>query len=732
MNITEELNQIIIKYQLDRYYPRFRMKLQAEKIIEEIILGIEDKAHIIFVGNSDTEVDYTKNLVSNYRRCKGYILIDSIDDQAMWNELKRADKVYWVSFHNMEKAIEILEEHQLVYENMYDIFLRRGLVFEDDFFYLLANNYMDFPLPGRNSPLWKRRGSCQIEYFSLNMRYKKTKNSMVKKELLGKMLFLTLYMKNFVEAKKCVQEIMRNETNEKVEAAWSEITALLDEIKQRLLQRKYGDVVWFWMDNVSYDKADNMVYLNRMKEQSISFSNAFTNTPYTNTTLRAIFCQKRNVAEQAYNISNIDCNSSAMFAYLTENSYHVKIISKYFIKHFAENNKLEFYDSASINFWAILDYLMSIDEKCFILAHALIETHTPYLSFKMCSFNNNEEMADWGKQELDEQLEFYSSFLGRNVMRIFMSDHGWQGGDFLASHHIHLDAYHSAIKPRKIDGMFSVLDFYPLIRQLIEKKEVDSETFQREFIPIENLDRYNRTDIEAIFKSRQMDLIHSFGYLGVISKDELYVRFSVGNEYQHNRNNSNWRPLLYLKNGIENDKNLEILRQEAGVYPLGILEEDKFKYSRYLHKLYEAYCIKSQKFMEALNTYLSAILLNYEDDSVTIRTGGSHSYYLYAILSEDNQRKIGGFIDYDTKCLCQAYGKKIISRVSQVDEKVKLVILSSYLHRDKLKEETEEYPKHVKAIDIYDVFEKMGCHFKGAFFEEMGLQEEDYDRVYKP
>ena len=33
MNITEEFNTIIIKYKLDRHYPRFQKKLKAEQII---------------------------------------------------------------------------------------------------------------------------------------------------------------------------------------------------------------------------------------------------------------------------------------------------------------------------------------------------------------------------------------------------------------------------------------------------------------------------------------------------------------------------------------------------------------------------------------------------------------------------------------------------------------------------------------------------------------------------
>lgn len=734
MNITAELNQIILKYQLDRYYPRFRMKLEAEKIIEKVIQGTGEKAQIFIVGTGKDAVDQTRALIGKYRQIKCFIMTDKIYDQSIWDELKQADKVFLVSFHNAEKAVKLLEDHQVIFENLYDTFLCHGLIFEDEYYHILADNHSDYKLPDMHDRALCERGALQLEFFTLKKKYARSENAMLKNILLGQLLFLTLYMKNFVEAKRCVKEIQRGGTNENVEAAWVEIVNLLENMKEKLQQRKQKDIVLFWMDAVSFDEAGEMTYLNKMKEKSLSFSNAFTNMPYTNSTLRAVFCKKRAVADQSYKIEKINSNSSEMISYLKENDYHIKVISQSFIKSFDEEKEPEYYDAASISFWNVLQYMLSDDEKLFILAHALEETHAPWLSLKITSLENREEMAHYGRQELDEQMEFYGSFFGKDVMQIFMSDHGWQAGDFLRIHHIHMDFYHRDIIPQKIDEMFSVLDFYPLIRQLIEEKKMDPEAFRREYVPIENLDRYNAADIKSMFKNKTLDLIRAFGYMGVISKNEIYVRFSVGNEYQHNRDNTNWRPLLVLESEIENDKNLEVLRKEAGIYPPEILEEEKFASSRYLYELHKVYRVKSKALIKALNMSLSKVLSGYEDGTVAIRTGGMHSYYLYAVLDENLQSKIGVFIDYNPRCLCAACGKKIISKEA-LGEKwagVKAVILSSYIYRDKLREEAMQYPTHVNVIDLYDVFEQIGYSFKNEFYGSMGLQEEDYDVVYKP
>lgn len=732
MNITEELNQIIVKYQLDRYYPRFQMKLQAQRIVEEIIQATDEKAQILLVGTGKEAVDCTRALIGKYRQTECFIISDMLYDQDIWNKFKQADKVLFVSFHNAVRTIELLENHHITFENLYDIFLCRGLIFEDEYYRIVPSNYNDYKLPDMHERTMCDRGVLQLNFYTIKRKYEKSKNVVLKNILLEKMLFLTLYLKNFVEAERCVKEIQHNGSNESVDAAWAEIKDLLERIKDKLLQRKQKDVVWFWMDAVSFDDSKEMTYLRKMKEKSLSFSNAFTNMPYTNPTLRAVFCQKRCVSDQSYKIEKINSNSSEMLSYLKGNGYHVKVISQYFYQTFDEERGQEFYESASISFWSILQYMLLDDEKLFILAHALEETHAPWISIKTTTLDNRDEMAHYGRQDLDEQMEFYGSFFNKDVMQIFMSDHGWQSGDFLKSHHIHMDIYHSDIKPQKIDEMFSLLDFYPLIRQLMEEKKIDTEVFRREYVPIENLDRYNAVDVTNMFINKTIDLIRSFGYMGVISKNEIYVRFSIGNEYQHSRKDSNWRPLLVVEREIENDNNLEVLRQEAGIYPLEILKEEKFTYSGYLHKLYRIYRIRRKELIQSLNTYIMKILSDYEDGSVAIRTGGIHSYYLYAVLEENVQKKIGFFIDYNSQCLCAACGKKIISRDSLVEESIKAVILSSYIYRDKLKDEASQYPTHMSVIDIYDVFEQIGYFFRNEFYGTMGLQEEDYDKVYKP
>ena len=731
MNITKELDQIIVKYQLDRYYPRYRLKLRAEELIEKLILHTAETARIVLVGAHGDDTNYTEELVNRYREVKCYVLTDPDIAQAALHDLQSADLVYLVSFRNAWKTKAVLDEYHIRYEDLYDLFLCEGLVFEDEYYLVSVDIYQDHKLQVKFGKELRDRGALQIEYYFLTKQYEQTENAALREIISKKKLFLALYMKNFVEAEKCVKTMRQDGTDIHIEEAWKEITGLLDSIKTKMSQRRAEDILWYWLDSVSYDDAENMLYLQEMKDRSVSFTNAFTNMPYTHATLKAAFCQKRSVADRSYRIEVISEKNSNLYFWLKANGYQIKVLSKGFKKIFNKECEAQYYLAASSCLWKALEYLTGDDRKYFMLIQALEESHSPYFSFQMPTLANPAEMLYFGKKELDEQLAFYGSLLGGGILQIFMSDHGWQGGDFLASHHIHMDFFHPDIRPQKIDRIFSILDFYPVLRQLIEDRHIHDDMPAREYAPIENLDRYSTADIKEIFRRKNVDLIHAFGYVGVISQDEIYVRFSVGNEYQHSRKNPHWRPKLFVESDIEKPENAAKLRDAAGIYPLELLREDKFAYTRYLHKLFEIYRIREKELINAFNEKIAALLSECGDSSVAIRTGGEHSYYLYAILEETIKRKIGLFIDYTENCLCASYGKKVVDSIENVGKEIKVVLLSSFLYRQQLRDEAVTYPADIMVIDAYTVFEQMGYCFKQEFYGTMGLRESDFDHVYK-
>ena len=744
MNITDNLNQIIIKYHIDRYYPGFQMKLQADKLLKKTITekSAKDKK-IVFVSTNNDAIDYIKALIGEgeCEEIEGYVISEKTPDKFVWDHITDSHIVYLVSYHHMEMASKILEEHGIIYDTIYDILARHGLMFEDEYYYVIPNKYDDIKIPGRYSLSLKRMGNCQIEYFFLKSSYKQSREVVLRSTHLEKMLFLSLYMKNFVEATQCIKEMRDNNSiSDNIENAWAEITSMLDKIREVIQKRTCKDVIWFWMDAVSYEAYKEMTYLKCIKTQSISFSNAFTNMPYTNATLRAAFCQKTCVEDRSYIIRTIDNDSSEMLNWLTAEGYLVRTFSKVFVKSIKVDNirggeekgEENFYEAASLNFWNMLQSLMDRENKYFILAHAIMETHAPCLSFKMEGLGrcSEKELAYYGKKELDEQLQFYNSFLGKDSIRIFMSDHGRNAADFLERHHIHLDIYHTGYTPQKIDGMFSILDFYPLVRDVIWDRKFNWEALLRNYVPIENLDRYNREDIQDLFVNKKICPIWYFGYKGVITNSNIYVRFNIGNEYLFDRNHR-LIPLLCIKNIIETGENICSFRQRAGSYPLEILGEDKFKYSRYMHKLYEIYQVRSHTLIQYLNEKMKGLLFEEKENSVAIRTGGVHSYYVYAILSKELKQKVGSFIDFHRDCMCSLYGKEIVENMERCNEKIQTVILSSYRYREQLREEAKNYPSHIHVIDIYDVFDQMGYCFKQDFYLTMGLQEEDYDTIVK-
>lgn len=108
--------------------------------------------------------------------------------------------------------------------------------------------------------------------------------------------------------------------------------------------------------------------------------------------------------------------------------------------------------------------------------------------------------------------------------------------------------------------------------------------------------------------------------------------------------------------------------------------------------------------------------------------GGAHSVVLYYILSEENKRKVWGFIDGSSTCQCSKLQLPIIPPDYQELEAagIKAVLLSSYASLEALREEAKTWPSNIDVLDIYDYFDKNGINCTKAFYEVVGT-DEDYD-----
>ena len=728
MKITDQLNTIITKYNIDKYYPRFRKKIGAEKILKtEFLKTLNFEDGIILLATKQDDIDYTKRFIPKS------VLVEEV----VWENdkeiiLNKSGIIYFLSFHDRQGVIQYLETNKIAYKDIYDLFQLQGLICEDEYYHLFSeNSYMTYDFAKR--PGWMEKP--EVEYYLLNKKYYGATTNQYKLLYAEKMLFIALYMKNFLLAKECIYCLKNLECELQIEKAWEEINTLLERVRKSINVRDKKDIILFWMDAISYEQSDEMNYLSKIKEKSISFDQAFTVTPHTTPTLKNMFCQKMQVTDRAYKINKIDRKNSKTIQYLEKCGYEIKIISGYWtdlIEDYEIENKPGLFYPSSYVLWEGLECLLQDNNQSpqMIIVHALIEGHSPYLSASMADIDNVRQRIIDGKEELDRQLQFYNEFLGPSSVRFFMSDHGQD--DFKTRFHIHFDIYGSMIRPKKIKSLFSIADFHYVLKSVIEENSVLEEEVKRQFVPIEDLDWYSKVEIEKIFRNKMTLTLNRFGYRGVITQDVICAKFSPGIEWSISRGPfGGFEPQLYPQ--IQNHVDVNGLKTLFLDYPMQLKMDNKFIYTQYLYQLLEVYSKRSKVIM----AMLESVFEKFRDNSVAIRFGGMHSSKLYNLLSQKAKRKVGYFIDNDDKCLCAEFGKTILDtekfiQSANVDFEVEAVILSSFDHLSELRNESRKYPSSIEIIDIYEILERDGICCRENFYEKMGMADMDYERIYIP
>lgn len=731
-DINEELNKIIFSYHLDWCYPQYKNMYEAEKILRSVIKEIiSNHQRAIFIGNNKTELDFIRNISGDYNDIQ-FLLYSRKD--IFVQQMEKADwknyKVYLVSFYEAEYIERWFRLHDIRYQWIYDIFEQGGAFLQREFLSFGKENLRFlFDKETHNRGIYA--GSMQAELYCQQSKYNDTDDAEIKRIALEKCLFLSLYMKNFVVAKKYAFLLM--EEDEKYTYMWEEIQNLLNTIKEAVGSRKKKDIILYWLDAIPYGGEGDMPYLHHVMEKSIVFENAFTYMPYTNPTLRAMFLGKREIDDKAYRFSKITQQNSPVLAFLDEQGYDIKVFSGHFNGSFQPQYQPESFipDGLvpfSMKLWDMFSDMLKQKKKTLWIIHAL-EAHYPYLSSKMNDDNSGDDNKRHrlAKEEVDEQLAFYDTFINRDVYRIYMSDHGKEA---VYKYHILFNIYHRTLVPRRIKELFSLLDFGIILKQLITNNNIEEKAFYREYVEIGNCDWYNRDDIKAILQNKAALSLRFFGCKGVIDKDYIYLHYRTGKEWLHKRSDMLLcEPLLFYEcaDDISDSGQLMKYRELAEKYPEEVAADEKFRYSRYLYVLYQN-IIKHNNMNERIDA-INEMLKDYPVRSVGIRMGGVTSSMLYYVLSKENKEKIWGFIDRNKKCLCSKLALPVVSPDRIEDSKkagMKAILLSSYTYLETLREEAQTWPTDMDILDIYDYFDKNDIMCREDFYKVSGTNE-DYD-----
>lgn len=731
MNIDDELNKIIFKYHLDRCYPHYRNMYKAENFLRgEIDTVIQCCERVIFLGDDEAEIAFVRNMARGYMDIH-FQLYKHNETAALEDvDWKQYNKVYLLSYYGAEYIERWLREQHISYEWIYDLFAREEIVLQSSFLFLVKENLM--PMIDRNIYNHNSKtGSIQCELYCQQSKYYFTNDLKVKRIALEKCLFLALYMKNFVLAKEYIT-LLKKEDGQ-YQYVWEAIQELLYSIRKELRNRKTEDIIVYWLDAIPYGGENDMPYLQSIMKKSIVFENAFTYMPNTNPVLRALFLGKKDVDDRAYRIETITRENSFLIQFLEEENYDIKIISGYFNTHFPfqyQPDRFIFggFEAASAKLWDMVANMLRQQKKTLWIVHAM-DAHSPELNAKMNddNYKNSRMKYKLAKRELDGQLAFYDSLMSEQVYKIYMSDHGREA---MYRYHVLFNVYHRRWQPKRIEGLFSLLDFGIVLKQIILDREIQESAFIREYVEIGNCDRYNRHDIKAIFQNKAPLDLHLFGYKGVIDKNYIYIRYRTGKEWFHRRKEALLcEPLLFYdgRNDICEPERLPEYRELAGEYPEDIMNDDRFRFARYLCTLYEN-ILKHNNMSERVEI-INQMLQDYPNGSVAIRMGGVLSSKLYYILSDRNRKKIWGFIDSDAECLCSKLGMPVIApeKTAELNERgVKAILLSSYNNLDMLRKEAEVRPEGIDILDMYEAFDKQGIRCQEDFYKMRGT-DEDYD-----
>ncbi|MDE6386765.1 MAG: hypothetical protein K2L82_03025 [Lachnospiraceae bacterium] len=740
MDINEELEEIIRKYQLDHYYPHYRNMYRAEKILQNVIKGIiQRNGKAIFVGNDKTGIAFVRNISKDYAgiRFLYYARNDmglSRLEKAEWD---KDEEIYLISWYGAEYVEKWFRMHYIQYEWIYDIFEREGCLFQREFFAFGKENLLNCV----NTTEWTFENrdyveALQCELYCQQCKYKNASHLETRRIALERCLFITIYMRNFVLAEKYTN--LLSEYDKRYESLWEEIEVLLMKIKQHIKHRKQKDIVLYWLDAIPYGDEENMPYLQNMMEKSVVFENAFAYIGYTNSTLRAMFLGKRDIDDEVYGTTMITRDNSPVIRLLEEQGYHIKVFSggindKFPIAYSPSKFYMFHFEPVSRKLWDMLAEMSADETKTLWLVHAM-EGHMPYLNGRIKDDyfkdgTDRRERYKVARRELDEQLAFYDSYMDEEAIRIYMSDHGQVDPD---TYHVLFNIKCKTLKPRKIEGMFTMLDFNTVIEQLLvsEEGEIREEKFTREYVEIGNFDWYSKGNIERLFRNRLGLPMSWIGLKGIIDKEYIYLHYKTGKEWLQKRNDMPITgPLLFYdcESDVCEQALLPKYRQLVREYPENIILDEKFRYSRYIYILYHN-MLKHNNMPERVET-INRLVESYPDNSIGIRMGGVNSAMLYYILTKENKKKIWGVIDNSKECLCSRLQLHVVS-YDHMDELpaagIKAVLISSYTHLEMLREESKAWPKEIDILDIYDCFDKNGIRCRENFYELKGT-DEDYD-----
>ena len=723
VDIEYELNKLIFKHNIDKRFPIYRKYVKAYDILKYYYQQLLLKEQlIVLISESETDLKWMQSCVCLKEEKK--IVYNVIDISK--NVLEK-DVVYInLSYCHRDEIALFLAERDLETVSIYNLFEEQDLYFQNAFYDVYAEEYASFR-GGELKRDFYHFDICHC-FFRHRRMFELSKKPEERQRYLEKLIFDSVMAKDFLTIGKYIDFI---ETKEKARyvAFYQEVQKLFQIIKQELQGCKES-VLLFWLDALEYDEACAMEYLQEMDSTAVSFSNAYTVTPYTGPTFKALITGKRTVDDEAFRLERIMEKDSVLLQELKRHDYGFKYygVYNYLEKSKKANAFYTWYTPITQLYWDLIRELLlqTGNQKQVCLLHELLQTHVPFISLGLTGqeYNGRQEWAGQqvnsvdretqakeSRKYVDEQLRFYGELLPKEMTKIYLSDHGHtRFGRF----HTFLKIQNEKLGARQIKEMFSYKDFGKLLLDIIIRNQIDESYLLDDYVLIQDVDYYNEVYINDLVDRCDFSPELMFGYQGVITLTDMFIKHNNGTVFYVKHKNDE---------KMVTDERLEYLENLLSTKKIDVWTEEKFKATRQIYRAWEKSAYRYDKEEKSKFRIIRGVFQSIKEDEVlAIRGAGVEAIRLLMLLPYELRLKVKYVIDHNVNCVAGSMGIRVISPDEISDYVIDKILLCSFENKDIWKKELANY--NIPLIDLYVEFEKEGIMCTSAFYKRQYIPED--------
>lgn len=731
-NINDTLDELIIKYKIDRFHPRFSEGRQARMLLIEFMGKYKDK-ELILIASSKADINYLIedcHLKMSKYTAVYYNEMENYD----WGNVNKDSIIILASYYSRREKMSWLYTQGIQAISIYDFLACNGVVQPGNYYDIFGEEHCDFrrEYTGKDTTFDYSYLDMNSIFFYDRRGYENSTERSYSEMYLARMIFDCVCVKDWELVDRYIQEYVNNEFlySDEYKQFNREIKKLLSDIKEELKARKQEDVIMFWVDALEYGDDQNMPFLRSLSDVSVDFMNAYTVTPYTHPTAKTLFGSKFALEDKSYNLK-ID-KSLDLIRYIEDEfgtfCFYTDLAQvDSTIKGRLYQNEFTSYSEI---YWNGLSDILQSEKRMFAVLHGAVSTHPPYGSFGLTGeeyypyvgspFTNHRNyirmnvirQKEKSREYADRVLGFYSDIFPDSTYKIYMSDHGLT---VLGRFHAIFRVVQKDIVPYKEEGLFSYINFDKFIYKML-RKESDYSDITDEYIRIQDVDFYDKDILKNLLHRDTIPIDRVWGYQGVISRDHCYFRYNDGEE-------------RYCNNDFDGEKltkdSVNYLRELCADYPKELILDDKFKYTRNVYATLENYNKRNAEWEEKkIQTVKNLFDEISQSERIALRGGGAHTIGLWFKLDHMQQKKIDYVIDANKRCAAARLGLKVID-IDQIDrEKIDVIVISSFEWEEKWAEELERCTKGCRIIRLYDYLADKGVDCIIEFYKKQCTKED--------